>query len=412
MPDRVFDPFKLRSESDQTWVDPTSGWFLADRDGGFLFLNPGTLEEYQLEGTFAGAVRDFLQGGESWAESPLRKLESVLPSERKGLLHVLKTKEFLRSPSVKDVLSLDSPQQLWIEVQGSCNEECRHCYAESAPKDLPSLDPDTVESIVKDASTMGFDLVQFTGGDPLLWEELPGMVRLTRDREMIPEIYTNGLLLDESLYSALEPARPRYAFSLYSHEPEVHDSITQHPGSWDRTLEALDRALDGSTSVRVGVIIMEQNRGQEEEIVDFLTERGVDPDRINLAYTQDVGRGSSIPNLNQPSSNDGSPRSEPSPPSGEDVGDSGHLSGARRGFNPGKLCVSYRGDVIPCIFQRELSLGSIHRRSLSQIVDDPRVRFTAQSLGQNHEKPNDPNRLTCSECRFHAFLLRYFHTDG
>lgn len=383
------------SSSERVLFDPESGWCVLDRDDVFL-VNPAAVAEHRLEGSFADMFRTALESGAVLPDT----LRNMLPFRGESLKNALRSGRFLRDPSPTRVLGLDDPRQLWIEVQGSCNEQCVHCYADSAPKDLPSLDRGTVEDVVRDASELGFSMIQFTGGDPLLWDDLPEMVGLARDLGVDSEIYTNGLLLEEELYRDLVVHDPRFAFSFYSHEPEVHDSITQHSGSWERTLEAIDRALRGPTPVRVGVVMMEENQGQREEIVEFLKDRGLDGDSINVAYTQAVGRGRSRGTSGEfsGSGSSGSP---------ESTEDSGHLSGERRSFNPGKLCVSYRGDVIPCIFQRDLSLGSVHRDSLKEIVRNPDLGRTAGALTSDHEVPHDPDRLSCSECRFHAFVLHY-----
>lgn len=387
-----------RSLTDGLAFDPGSGWCFLDRSPEAVLFNPATGINHRLEGSMARRVRQILVNGHSPSNH-------TFPFFDKELREALQSERFIRNATPREILGLDDPTQLWIEVQGSCNEQCVHCYANSAPKDLPSLDRDTVRSVLRDGADLGFSLVQFTGGDPLLWDDLPAMVSLADDLGLQSEIYTNGLLLDEKLYEKVVDHDTRFAFSFYSHEPEVHDSITQHPGSWNRTVEAIKRALQGPTPVRIGVVMMDRNRGQEDEIVEFLRDLGIGPDRINVAYTQTVGRGQSLAENGAPAPSESGGPDRSSGTSSSSSQSNGHFSGERSNFNPGKLCVSYRGEVIPCIFQRDLSLGSIHRRSLSEIVSNPDLGRTAAGLSQDLEIPHDPDRLTCSECRFHAFVL-------
>lgn len=391
-------------EPGTVFFDPETGWCVFDRSQGILLANPATVEEHRLEGSLAEAFRGALKRGSALPDA----YGEMFPTDGNTLQEALQSGRFFGDPSPTEVLGLRDPRQLWIEVQGSCNEQCVHCYAESAPRDLPSLDSRTVERTVRDAAELDFSLIQFTGGDPLLWDDLPEMVELATEQGLQSEVYTNGLLLDEELYGDLARYDTQFAFSFYSHEPEVHDAITQHSGSWERTLEAIERALDGPTPVRIGVVMMEENQGQRNDIFDFLRDRGLSEEQISFAYTQTVGRGHSLESSGA--------RSISSPKNGssgapDENGSSGHMSGVRKSFNPGKLCVSYRGEVIPCIFQRDLTLGSIHEQSLREIVRQPTLRRTSEALTQNHDQPHDPDRLSCSECRFHAFVLHYLVGD-
>lgn len=398
---------QLVERTESTWVDSESGWFVFDTDEGVVLRNPALNLDHRLTDSFADGLRYSLR---NQVVHPLLQTASRSLSEQlTSLLDGIREDRFRTDTDVRSGLGLNNPRQLWIEVQGSCNEQCIHCYAESAPRKLPSLDSTTVQSIVDEAAELGFSLIQFTGGDPLLWSDLPEMVQRTRDHGIEPEIYTNGLLLDEDLYEALLPARPRFAFSLYSHEAGVHDSITQKDGSWERTTEAIERALEGPTPVRVGVVIMEENRGQEEQIKKFLRGLGLDSDSINLSYLQSVGRGREYDDSESQSRSAGGTGS----PAGDETGGasgsgSGHLTGERRSFNPGKLCVSYQGSVIPCIFQRDVSLGNIHQRGLRSILEDPSLGYTVNAPKDGEPSPGGPEELSCSECRFHSFMLHYF----
>lgn len=397
---------ELVQRAGDAWFDPSSGWCLFEIGDHVYLRNPASQREHKLTDSFARGLRYSLKN--RVLHPLLQTANRSLNGELSEVLSAVRADRFWSDTSLLEGLGLENPSQLWIEVQGSCNEECVHCYAESAPKKLPSLEPDTVEEILDDAGRHDFSLVQFTGGDPLLWEELPDMVAKTRDLGMVPEVYTNGLLLDRELYETLRPAEPRFAFSLYSHEAVIHDQITQQEGSWDRTVEAIERALAGPTPVRVGVVIMQENQGQEGAIRKFLADRGVPSEKINVSYLQDVGRGRDHAAGGTSDATSDSPSGEAaSDGASGGTSDNGHFSGERRSFNPGKLCVSYTGSVIPCIFQRDVTLGNIHKRDLGEILENPTLDYTVDARREGTPEPGGPGELSCSECRFHSFMLHY-----
>ncbi len=269
---------------------------------------------------------------------------------------------------------------LFVELLGRCNERCLHCYAEAAPEVEAALDQGTCEAIVDDAAALEVARIQFTGGDPLLCGFLPDLVARAAERN-IPtiEIYTNGLLLSDALLDRLAPARPRFAFSFYSHDPATHDAITRTPGSQRRTARAIERAVARGLRVRTAMVVMPENADHVTETVDFL--RGLGVDQIAASGSYAVGRGDLFSGSIDPAAR-------------------GNSHGGSGAPAHGKLAVTYNGDVVPCIFSRDLVLGNVARRRLRDIAADPQVR---RKLGLTDRPARD--RLQCAGCRMTAEAL-------
>jgi MoaA/NifB/PqqE/SkfB family radical SAM enzyme len=275
-----------------------------------------------------------------------------------------------------DALRLDGWDTLFLELGGRCNERCLHCYADSSPTVEAALERSLCEAVIDDAAALGFWRVQLTGGDPLLCPFLPDLVeRLAGLRVPEVEIYTNGLALDDALLDRLAPLRPALAFSFYSLESEVHDAITRTPGSQRRTLGAIERALRRGLPVRAAVVAMAENQATTAATLRFLETLGVESAGVSPSFA--VGRGQrhevsleSLPPAGHAGS-DASPRSE------------------------GKLCVTYEGRVVPCVFNRSEVLGDVRRRRLSEIVRSPDLPARALRLPLALRE----DELQCASCR-------------
>ena len=295
---------------------------------------------------------------------------------------------------------LDGFDTLFLELVGQCNERCLHCYAESAPTVTDALERDLVFALLDQAAAAGFRRVQFTGGDPLLCDFLPEAVARAAELGIRHrEIYTNGLALSDRLLDQLAPSRPSFAFSFYSLDPEVHDRITRTPGSQRRTLAAIDRAVARGLSARAAVVVMEENAEGVDELVAFLRERGVD--QVSWTRTFAVGRGVEVTGATGQAASGGWVRGE-GPRTAEG---GGHRASAAAGEKPvqGKLCVTYTGDVVPCIFQRSSVLGNVRSgRTLGEIVAAEAVRRAARRLPVAAEARA---RLQCSSCRLTDMAL-------
>lgn len=275
---------------------------------------------------------------------------------------------------------------IFIELLGRCNERCVHCYAESSPTVTDALERDVAFGVVEQAIAAGFRRIQFTGGDPLLCDFLPEVVEHAR-RLGAPhvEIFTNGLALTEELADKLAPYRPDFAFSVYSIDPDVHDATTRTPGSHRRTLAAIDRVVARGLTCRAGAVVLDENENVAE-LVDMLKARGVGYVSWTRAYS--VGRGTEVAETSSVAV-----RSVTRPVEAEGGGHTANVDGDRHSL--GKLCVTYGGDVVPCIFQRQSVLGNVRQGTLQDIL----ARGTGLPKRGLPTVEDARQRLQCSGCR-------------
>jgi len=308
------------------------------------------------------------------------------------------------APNPSNLLLGDGLGMLFIELTDRCNESCLHCYAESAPERSARLSHEEIQRVLEEALKLGDPAVQFTGGDPLLHPDLCFAVQTARELGyQILEIYTNGLALGEALLAQLLPHQPSFAFSVYSHEAAVHDAITRTPGSLMRTLKAMRRVQAAGLPLRVGMILMAENRGMEEATFAFLqAELGLDATQFGTDVVRSTGRGEFMRN-NQPDNSRlqrfrhrvDTPQEDTSAPSEEDEGNP---------VRQGKLCISASGDVFPCIFSRRTTLGNIRKQSLSDILGSLEQRTLSAPSTERWQQCRES--LSCSDCQAIAYLLQ------
>lgn len=358
---------------------PRAGGLVAREADGYLVIAASGMRSL-VRGAICRHIDESLEAG---AATPgLIRLAAAHPA-------LADLVAWLATPAVPltpyDVVRQDGFDTLFIELLGQCNERCVHCYADSAPTVTDALDRDTVMSVIDQAAEAGFRRIQFTGGDPLLCDFLPeAVVRAAEVGIEHREVYTNGLALSAALLDRLEAGRPSFAFSFYSLDPEIHDRITRTPGSHRRTLAAIDRVVARGLRSRAAIVVMEDNAERVDELVEFLKARGVNS--VSWSRTFAVGRGTEVANSGSSSRSIG-PRT---------VETGGHSApGSRRGS--GKLCVSYTGDVVPCIFQRQSILGNVRSGvPLVELLAAGRPGPARRGLPVSDDSRL---RLQCASCR-------------
>ncbi|RME83199.1 MAG: radical SAM protein, partial [Zetaproteobacteria bacterium] len=190
-------------------------------------------EEVVLAGVFAEALAAWLEGQRwsAWLERLVRAHPWLVGLERAEPIARARLSAAWRRLGL-----------VFVELTARCQERCVHCYAASGPAREEMLPTPIVEAVLEAAARRGRPWVQFTGGDPLLHPDWLRLVRRARALGMPVEVYTNALALREAHLDALAGLGVRLAVSLYAADPEVHDRITQVPGSFRRTWAAVEAA--------------------------------------------------------------------------------------------------------------------------------------------------------------------------
>lgn len=353
-------------------VFPEVGGIVA-RDGDRYLVIGGDGLRASIEGALCAEVAASLEAG-----APTAVLARMAPAHD-ALATIV---GWLATPAVPlttlDLVRLDGFDTFFLELLGRCNERCVHCYADASPTLEEGLSRETALRVIAEAGQLGFRRIQLTGGDPLLCDFLPEAAGAARDAgfEHV-EIYTNGLALSDALLDALAPADPALAFSIYSADPDEHDRVTQTPGSHRRTLAAIDRAIQRGLAVRAAIIVVDP-AVDAARLHALLVEHGVP--EISMSATYAVGRGAETAAETVVA---------PALPGGPIAGGGHRATGAR---SAGRLCVTYSGDVVPCIFQRTNTLGNVRDGSLPELL--ARAPRRALMIAADPAR-----RLQCGSCR-------------
>lgn len=146
-------------------------------------------------------------------------------------------------------------RRLWsagLELTWRCNARCRHCYLDLPAEQTAAGELSVAEwlSVVDSLARLGCVNVLVTGGEPTLHPAFLDVCRRIVRRNMLCDVYTNGIDISDALFGALR-ALPlnSVSVSLYSGTAPFHDSVTRLPGSFRQTLRNLLRFKDAGFDV-------------------------------------------------------------------------------------------------------------------------------------------------------------------
>lgn len=143
-----------------------------------------------------------------------------------------------------------------------CNAKCSFCDIWEKPSPYVTLED--VERNLKDLKKLGVNVVDFTGGEPLLHREIDKFLALAHDMGFITTLTTNGLLYPK-LAARLKGKVDMLHFSLDSSEKEQHDKGRGVP-CFDFVMQSIEIAREMGERPDIIFTVFRENLDELEKI--------------------------------------------------------------------------------------------------------------------------------------------------
>lgn len=181
------------------------------------------------------------------------------------------------------------PVVVWNATK-QCNLACSHCYAsaefERAPGELSTVE---AKAMIDDLADFGVPVILFSGGEPLLRQDLVELVDYATDAGLRAVLSTNGTLLTEDRARDLRDAGLSYAGVSVDGRRETNDEFRGREGAFDAAVRGMEACLDVGLKTGLRYTITDLTAPDMEGIVDLLTDVGVD--RFCFYHLDYGGRG-------------------------------------------------------------------------------------------------------------------------
>jgi pseudo-rSAM protein/SPASM domain protein len=184
------------------------------------------------------------------------------------------------------------PVVVWNVTKG-CNLACQHCYADAEAERAPGeLTTEEGTAFLDELADYGVPVVLFSGGEPLVREDLVELVAHAADRGIRPVLSTNGTLITPARARRLKDAGLAYAGVSVDGLPERNDEFRGREGAFDAAVEGIEACLDAGLKTGLRYTVTEANRPDLEGVVDLLHDVGLD--RFCFYHLDYGGRGAGI----------------------------------------------------------------------------------------------------------------------
>lgn len=165
-----------------------------------------------------------------------------------------------------------------VSLTDRCNFDCVYCHNEGLGDTRGPMEPadgeltaDEVVRFLEVAAEFGVDAVKFTGGEPMLRQDLEEIVRRT-PASMEPSMTTNGTFLPGRAEGLVEAGLERVNVSQDAMDPEAFAKLTKS-GAYDRVLEGVEAALEaGLAPVKLNMVVFEPTAGYVPGMVEHVAD--------------------------------------------------------------------------------------------------------------------------------------------
>jgi len=330
------------------------------------------------------SLLDKLVGSEE-GELELTKLEKAAVEQLQALKLVQISSNLNRGMTVPGT----SPaiKQVWLEVTQGCNLRCLHCYENAGPVCRDEMSLKDFQHCISELAETHVPAIQFIGGEPLcLKSKLKTMIEYCLGKFSSIEVFTNGTLITEDWADFFAANNIKVALSVYSYIPTMHDYVTKHTGSFDKTTRGIRWLRERNVKYRVANVLMDKVE---------LGERNTDLFRLNPE--KDIIRMSGRGNLGLLNEELLRKRlitpknfEEPLKPSLVRQAFAYHQCFSTR------LYIDVKLNVYPCVMERRICHGSLKNSHLKDVLRSDIFTFNKDRIEECRECEF---RYCCFDCR-------------
>jgi len=135
------------------------------------------------------------------------------------------------------------PVAMTFAVTYRCQCNCVHCSAgRHLIKDRAELTTKEAKKLIDDSQDLGVTIIAFTGGEPLLRDDIFELISHVDKRKAFPIMFTNGqFLTDENVEKLVDAGLYSLFVSIDSPFPEEHDKLRGMPGLYKTAIDGLKK---------------------------------------------------------------------------------------------------------------------------------------------------------------------------
>ncbi len=157
----------------------------------------------------------------------------------------------------------------WL-ITGRCNLHCAYCKWKDQ-RTVQELDTPAVKDMIDQMAEAGVRVVSFTGGEPLVREDMGEIVHYVKDKGLVCKLNTNGLLVPKRI----EEFRTLDLLQVSMDGPPSRQDALRGRGTSERAMRAVELAREAGIRTQVITCLTRENVEHLGDVLDYGLEHDV-----------------------------------------------------------------------------------------------------------------------------------------
>lgn len=180
------------------------------------------------------------------------------------------------------------PRSVHILLTKRCNSKCRHCEASAGDENTTELNSNEIMKVLHSISELKTTRVIFTGGEPLLRDDIFELIATAKELGLLVTLATNGLMVIDHK-EELRETPPDAIFTSIDGLDEMHEQVRGVKGSFKRTIESIGFLKEvGVKDIMVNTVVTDSNIDTLDKLGQKIFQAGTSFWRLSPAMP--VGR--------------------------------------------------------------------------------------------------------------------------
>ncbi len=177
-------------------------------------------------------------------------------------------------PELLQFSDINRPLVVW-NMTNRCNLRCKHCYIEAEDRSYKDeLSTEEAKNFIYDLGRMKAPVLLFSGGEPLIRKDLFELGALAVEQGLRPVISSNGTLIDDEVARKIKETGFQYVGISLDGGRKTHDEFRNLDGAFDLALRGVRACMNNGVKTGLRFTVNKYNQDDLPEVIDILeTER-------------------------------------------------------------------------------------------------------------------------------------------
>ena len=184
------------------------------------------------------------------------------------------------------------PIVVW-NISRACNLKCVHCYNDSgSSRASDELSTEEAKTVLDDLAAFGVPSVLFSGGEPLMRQDIFELIGYAVEKGLRAVISTNGTLITEAIAKKIKQNQVSYVGISLDGIGRINDQFRGVTGAFEKAVAGIRNCQDASVRIGLRLTLTKRNVEDLESLFDFFEAENIE--RACFYHFVPSGRGEKI----------------------------------------------------------------------------------------------------------------------